>query len=177
MEQPATAAADGEEKPRIGRPPTDIDPKKLEALCQVHATDEEIAAHFVCSVRTIERLKKNPAYASLFEKGRADGKISLRRAQWQEALAGNTGMLVWLGKQVLGQRERLEHSGPDGGPIRIERVREQLEALDDESFEQLAAEAGLDLGELQALAKVTETKPTEIAGSLADGLQETHAGT
>src|SRR3954468_8014774 len=92
-----------QQKNKGGRPRADIDQAKLQALCQIHATDEEIAAHFNFSVRTIERMKKMPDYAGVFDKGRADGRISLRRAQWQSALAGNSTMLIWLGKQELGQ--------------------------------------------------------------------------
>ena len=34
--------------------------------------------------------------------------MSLRRAQYQKALDGNPTMLIWLGKQILGQRERVD---------------------------------------------------------------------
>ena len=37
------------------------------------------------------------------------------------AMEGNVTMLIWLGKQRLGQRDRLdtEHSGSEGGPIPV----------------------------------------------------------
>jgi hypothetical protein len=38
-------------------------------------------------------------------KGREDVKMSLRRAQLQLALNGNPTMLIWLGKQLLGQQD------------------------------------------------------------------------
>ena len=36
-------------------------------------------------------------------------------------MEGNVTMLIWLGKQRLGQRDRLdaEHSGPEGKPIPV----------------------------------------------------------
>ena len=35
-------------------------------------------------------------------------KTSLRRAQFELAMKGNPTMLIWLGKQYLGQNERTE---------------------------------------------------------------------
>lgn len=128
---------------RRGRPPINIPVAKIEAFCQIHATDEEIAAHFCCSRRTIARLRKKPAYAQAFEKGYADGKISLRRAQYQEALKGSPSMLIWLGKQLLGQRERFEHTGSNGGPIQLSAVRSMLDNLSEDDFQKLMVENGL----------------------------------
>ena len=44
------------------------------------------------------------------KKGRDQGKTSLRRMQWEKAQSGNTTMLIWLGKQMLGQKDKLETS-------------------------------------------------------------------
>jgi len=149
-----------------GRPATNIPIPQLEALCQVHATDAEIAAHFGCSTKTIERLKKKPRYKTVFERGKADGKISLRRAQYQEALKGSPSMLIWLGKQLLGQKEKLEASGPNGGPIQIEAVRTMLDGMTDQDFKRLAHENGLSEQELAKFGEVidiTPIKPTVAA--------------
>jgi hypothetical protein len=37
----------------------------------------------------------------------------LRHAQFQKALSGNPALLIWMGKQLLGQRDQMltEHSG------------------------------------------------------------------
>jgi hypothetical protein len=47
------------------------------------------------------------------------GKMSLRRHQWRALEEGNTTMLVWLGKQYLGQREKNEVTGADGKDLVI----------------------------------------------------------
>jgi hypothetical protein len=148
------------EAKKRGRPATNIPLPQLEALCQVHATDAEIAAHFGCSTKTIERLKKKPRYASVFERGRADGKISLRRAQYQEALKGSPSMLIWLGKQLLGQKEKIEASGPNGGPIQIEAVRDMLDRMTDEDFKKLAQQNGISERDLQRFGEVIDITPT-----------------
>ena len=41
----------------------------------------------------------------------------MRRKQMQMLEANNSTMAVWLGKQLLGQRERVETTGENGGPI------------------------------------------------------------
>ncbi len=46
--------------------------------------------------------------------GRLQGKASLRRKQYEIAMSGNTTMLIWLGKQALGQSDKQEilQTGP-----------------------------------------------------------------
>jgi hypothetical protein len=42
--------------------------------------------------------------------------------QFKKAQEGNVPMLIWLGKQYLGQSEKHELSGPAGGPINQEHA-------------------------------------------------------
>ena len=35
----------------------------------------------------------------------AEEKVVLRKAQWEKAMAGDTRMLIFLGKQYLGQKD------------------------------------------------------------------------
>jgi hypothetical protein len=86
-----------------------IDPNELERLAALHCTDEEIAAWFKVSTRTIERHRKDPAFAEIIARGRAKGKISLRRTQMRLAEQGNPALAIWLGKQLLGQVDHIAH--------------------------------------------------------------------
>lgn len=54
-----------------------------------------------------------------WEDGREEGKVSIRRAQFEMAKK-NPQMAIYLGKVILGQREitTVEMSGRDGGPIK-----------------------------------------------------------
>lgn len=54
-------------------------------------------------------------------RGRAKGRISLRRAQMKLVEKGNAAMSIWLGKQWLNQRDvtPIELSGPNGKPTKI----------------------------------------------------------
>ena len=46
-----------------------IDLRELERLCALQPTDEEIAAFFDVSTRTIERRRRNPAFAEVMAGG------------------------------------------------------------------------------------------------------------
>lgn len=63
----------------------------------------EIGSIVECSVDTLER-----NFADVIKKGRERGKSSLRRKQFEMAMNGNVTMLIWLGKQHLGQTEKVE---------------------------------------------------------------------
>lgn len=69
---------------------------------------EEIGSILGCSVNTLER-----RFGDVIEKGRSNLRMSLRREQVRLALGGDRTMLIWLGKQLLGQRDtqQMEHSG------------------------------------------------------------------
>jgi hypothetical protein len=45
-------------------------------------------------------------FASEIDKGRSQLHKSLRRKQLEVALGGNIAMLIWLGKQFLGQTDK-----------------------------------------------------------------------
>lgn len=89
----------------MARPTKKIDPELLDKLAAIHCTMEEMAAVFDCSVDTLER-----RFADVIKKGKAKGRASLRRLQYESAQKGNTGMLVWLGKQLLNQRDQPEQA-------------------------------------------------------------------
>lgn len=103
-----------EQKKKMGRPPIPIDWKKVETLCQIQCTQEEIVSVMEISLDTLCYQSKKlfgTTFAEVYKKWREGGKCSIRRAQYKKALEGNPAMLIWMGKQVLGQREQLEFSG------------------------------------------------------------------
>jgi len=87
-----------------GPPFKKIDEKLLRSLAKIHCTWEEMSSIVGVSVDTLSR-----RYAEIINSARAEGKLSLRRYQWQMAEKENLGMLVWLGKQHLGQSEKIEN--------------------------------------------------------------------
>jgi len=86
-----------------------IDLTELERLSAMQCTDEEIAAWFGLTTRTIERRRKKKAFAEVMERGRAKGRISVRRMQMKLLEQGNATMGVWLGKNVLGLVDEVRH--------------------------------------------------------------------
>jgi hypothetical protein len=80
-----------------------IDLKELEKLAMLQCTDEEIAAWFGVTTKTIQRRRQNPKFAEVIERGKSKGRISVRRMQMKLLEAGNATMGVWLGKNILGQ--------------------------------------------------------------------------
>lgn len=105
-----------------GRPkgtviPVDLD--ELEKLCALQCTQVEIAAWFGVSVPTIERRARNKVFRERMERGYAKGRISVRRKQMQLLDAGSNTMAVWLGKQLLGQKDRHEVTGANDGPMEL----------------------------------------------------------
>jgi len=94
---------------------------ELEKLCSLQCSNEELAAFFNVSIRTIENRRKQPKFAEAMARGKSKGKISARRSQMRLLEGGNATMGIWLGKQLLGQRDvqNVEASGPGGSPINI----------------------------------------------------------
>ena len=85
----------------MARPLAKIDPKQVENLAAIGCTTPEIAAVLECSEDTLER-----RFAGPLKKGRLKLKTSLRRMQYQAAAAGSIPMLIWLGKNLLGQADQ-----------------------------------------------------------------------
>ena len=122
----------------MARPKAKIDLAELEKLCAMQCTDEEIAAFFGVSTKTIERRRKVQRFGDIMEQARAKGRVSVRRNLFRLASNGNVAASIFLAKNLLGYRDVVanEVSGPDGRPIPIES-RPDLSNLSDEELEQL----------------------------------------
>ena len=107
-------------KKKVGRPLKEIDWKKFEALCKIFCTESEIASVLGCHIDTLYEACKREFgcnFPELYKKFSEDGKASLRRAQYKRALEGNPTMLIWMGKQVLGQKDQIETHAAE--PIKL----------------------------------------------------------
>ena len=80
-----------------------IDPKQVQKLSALGCTNKEISEFFGCSADLLEK-----SYSEFQTKGRAEQKIRLRQLQWKSAEKGNVTMQIFLGKNMLGQQDRIE---------------------------------------------------------------------
>ena len=90
----------------VGRPKKEIDYTTVEKLANIQCTQDEIASFLGISTRTLQR---DEQFMELFNRGRENGKMSLRRIQWKHA-EKSVPMAIWLGKQYLGQRDKVEYT-------------------------------------------------------------------
>ena len=96
---------------RTGRPKIEINQTEFEKLCAIWCTLDDIAGWFGCSPDTIERWckrKYRETFADIYKKKSSMGAVSIRRKQFELAQKGNVTLLIWLGKQKLGQRDHFE---------------------------------------------------------------------
>lgn len=74
---------------------------QVESLAAMGASNESIADFLGMDNDTL--LKH---FSEILKNGKARVSNRLRMMQLKKAYSGNTGMLIWLGKQMLGQSEK-----------------------------------------------------------------------
>ena len=90
-------------KKKTGRPQLDIPEEEVYKLAGYGCPNSEIADFFGCAESTI-----GERFRSILVKARAEMKQKLRRKQFEMAEGGDRTMLVWLGKNMLGQSDALD---------------------------------------------------------------------
>ena len=89
----------------MARPKKEIDYDLVKKLAEIQCTQEEISSILDISVRTLQRDKE---FGRIFNMSKESGKMWLKRWQFKRAEQGSDRMLIWLGKQYLGQRDVIE---------------------------------------------------------------------
>ena len=79
----------------------------MEAAAAFYATMDEIAAVLEVSIAPAKRAARTTEFHEAYERGRAKCRYTLRRMQVELAKSGNATMQIWLGKQILGQRDNV----------------------------------------------------------------------
>lgn len=128
---------------KMGRPLKEIDQKLFEDLCSIGCTAEEVEHILNVGLRTIDRWchrTYNETFGGIHKKFFDATKQSLRRKQIQVALNGNVPMLVFLGKNYLGQKDQPEAEVTNEGAIQVAKalnraVRAMEAKSGDEVFE------------------------------------------
>ena len=82
---------------------TNPESDKIQMLASFGCSIIEIAKYFQMDESTVRK-----KYREALETGRESLKVKLRQLQWDHAARGNTALLIWLGKQYLGQTDKQE---------------------------------------------------------------------
>ena len=110
----------------MGRPKSEIDPQQVKKLAELHCSVSEIGDILGCGRDTIYR-----RFRDELDEGRARGKMRLRTMQLKAAQNGSAAMCIWLGKQILNQKDQHEIVAVDDEEKRLtdEEVDEMLEKI------------------------------------------------
>lgn len=89
---------------RGGRQKIPIDLVELEKLSFIGSSETDMAYWVGMSLTAFrKRRADDKEIQDAIDRGRVNGKSALRRKQFEVALAGSVPMLIWLGKNILGQ--------------------------------------------------------------------------
>ena len=109
-----------------------ISKELFEDLCSIQCTELEISEILKVSHDTLWRWCKSTYgedFANVYKKKSAEGKSSLRRAMFKNALEGNNPtMQIWLSKQHLGMKENVEVESKQ-----LVKVEELLSKIEEEA--------------------------------------------
>lgn len=113
-----------------GRPLTEIDKKEFEGCCKILCTKDEICDIFSINEQTLTAWCKREygmGFCEIYKKLSAGGKKSLRRYQFELA-ENNATMAIWLGKNLLGQKDEtvIDHGNNELLGALTELARKQL---------------------------------------------------
>jgi hypothetical protein len=84
----------------VGKDKKIIDPKEVEKLASIGMKNSEIAEWLGIDDSTL-----NYNFKQELAKGKHNLHCSLRQAQIRLAMSGNATLLIWLGKNILGQSD------------------------------------------------------------------------
>lgn len=128
---------------RTGRPKKELNWDIIEALCAVDTTLDYIAEvqcrkwgedankKTIKAAREVIERRIRQVWGETFTeykyKRLEDRRINLRRKQYDMAMGGNVVMLIWLGKQMLGQKQDVETPTAAKQEFTVEQVTYKTE--------------------------------------------------
>lgn len=150
-------------KEKLGRKEKVINKKQFEELCNIQCTKTEICNILGITDKTLDKFCRetydNKHFSEVFKEKSASGKASLRRMQYKAANNGNSAVLIWLGKQYLGQedisRQKIEAEV-------TANVRQEIEAKIRAEIEQ----------EINVQGSITKETKLDLSGLDIDDLEK-----
>lgn len=99
-------------KKKMGRPAKPVNWKQVDAMCKILCTDAEICSIMGISPDVLNnncKKTKGMTFAEYSASKRDGGKMSLRRKMYTRATKdGSDTMLIWLSKNQLGMRDKID---------------------------------------------------------------------
>lgn len=106
----------------MARPLKDITEEQVFELARINCSYAEMAAVLDCDESTLTK-----RFSQVIQKGRASMKESLKRTQYKLAVEKeNVTMNIWLGKQHLGQTDKIETKNENRNTEQVEELAKQL---------------------------------------------------
>jgi hypothetical protein len=105
-----------------GRPLTEITEaqwKVIASMAQDMCTNEEIADFLGIDKRTLYAPHIKEQFQRTTRMRRASTRWEVRKKQAASAKGGQVVPSIWWGKQFLGQADKHEHTGAEGGPLEV----------------------------------------------------------
>lgn len=96
----------------MSRPKTEIDWGVVDEYLLAQCLGTEIADYLgICPDTLYKRCEEDfkMTFTAYSQQKKSAGKAVLRKKQWDMAMGGDRTMAVWLGKQVLNQREKVDN--------------------------------------------------------------------
>lgn len=132
-------------KRKGGRPEIVVDPQILRQLARIGCTQKE--ASQVLGFKG-NQIRNRPDLLKVWREGKAEGKMTLRRALYRNAVDNNNVQAqIWLSKQDtwLGMSDRKEITGKDGGAITIAALADLADDIEIEERKREAIEADYEV--------------------------------
>lgn len=111
-ETPVPAQVEGEVAKKSRKPRKEIDRDVVIKLARLHCNQQDIARWFDVDKNTIAK-----RFGREMELARQETKAKLRRKMLEEAMNGNTTMLIWLSKNMLGFSDNGPIENDDAAPL------------------------------------------------------------
>lgn len=102
------------------------DYEHIAKLAQIGASDETIAWFMGMGLSHFKMMRQaEPELEQAIIKGRLNMRTVLHAKQFEAARRGDTKMLIWLGKNYLGQTEQVRNTVEVQGPSRAVEIAEK----------------------------------------------------
>jgi AraC-like DNA-binding protein len=108
-----------------------LDWELIDNLIKIGCTNKEIAAVVKVDEDTLTnhcKKEKGMLFSEYIKRGQGEFRMSLRRLQYKAAQNGNVTMLIWLGKQFLGQKDKVINENINDTPQIVVNVHSKEES-------------------------------------------------